>query len=491
MRKSYQSQGQLTPQKVVQLLENGKVANLPLKNGSGQMNAKTKTQWTNASSTTSSANCTFTFFDDARALQTIADSMNLKMCVMTLNSDGTITQGPTYSFGRTSRIFPFKRSDTEIMLVSKKASGWGFELIFVSIDESDNLGFLNVDLFTPDASVQFAEKSLKVIQVEGTTDDYVLLGQYSTVPYNIFLVPFRVKGHTVTVGNILVYDQQYSGNHAVAIAMWDVGKIAVFHSYNNSSSSPQMSTFTINDLTISLLYRDTYPNNDLGTSAIEMIHMAKLSKGRIVMQYSDPTQSGSPVVLRVVEFSESGKPIFAYKKTLVTNNKSVTNSFVLAVNGDNVGFSYGIMRGATDDPFYLRGTIYPWAAVGDEFVVAPYFIYDTVQYFKTDYPGFSYNKSRDRLVISHITNDSYHVQMIPFEIVEKQHVGKVLGVAETTSTVVLSGVANGFQGLVPGTEYTYDENGDIIPCGSKYIENPPIGKAISQNSLLLYDFLLK
>ncbi|MED4783435.1 hypothetical protein [Brevibacillus choshinensis] len=495
MKRSYLSEGQLTPQKVVQLLENGKVANLPLKDGAGKMNLKPKTTWANASGTTSSNNCTITFFDDTRALQTITDNYNLKMRVVKVAEDFAITLNPIYQQGQSRMLFPFKRSDTEIMFVSKTNSGWSYELIFVTIDANDNLTIETVPLFTPAQSLSENEMTLHIIQVEGTQNDFILCSQYTSGALNFVMLPFRVEGRAVTLGNIFVHDPAYYGNSPSNIAMWDVGKIALYHVNTLSNQSPLMSTFAINDLTITLLYRDTYPNSELGTTLISRFFMQKLSKGRIVLNYADPQTVGTPQVLRIVEFDKrTGKPIFASKRTIVANSKAVsTPAFTMLVTAENVGFSYGKMNANSTDPFYNKGTFWAWGADGDEFIMAPYLIFDDGA--STDmtqkYPSYSLNKSRTKALISFIALNSFAVNIRAIEVVEQQHVGKVLGVAESTSTIALSGVVNGFQGLVPGSEYVYDMNGNIAAIDKVYSQNKPIGRAINSNSLLMYDYLLK
>ncbi|WP_419877719.1 hypothetical protein [Brevibacillus centrosporus] len=489
MKKSFQSDEQITPKKVVQLLENGKIANLPLKNGAGKMNLKTKSSWAGASATTSSANCTLTFFDDTRALQTITDNSNLKMRVAKVAADFSVTWNPIYTLQQSTRLLPFKINDTEIMFVSKMTSGWGVELIFVTIDENDNLTFETVPLFTPAQNINSAINRFKCIKVDGTTNDYILYTQYSTTPFNAIMLPFRISGHTVALGNVFVFDAEYGGNLAGNIAMWDAGKIAVWHTGNYSNTPPLLSTFAINDLTISLLFRDTYPNGDLGTAVTNNVHMAKLSKGRIVIQHPDTQQSGSPVIIRIVEFGDNGTPIYSTKKTLVTNAKTVYNNFVLAVTGENAGFCYGKMTAQSSDPYYLKGTMWAWVADGDGFTVAPYFVYES-DLDNGEYPSFSFNKTRNKMVIAHVSSNKFNVYLYPFEIAEQQHIGKALGIAESSSTVVMTGVVNGFQDLIPGDEYTYDSDGNLLSL-SKYSTNKAIGRAVSQNSLLMYDYLLK
>ncbi|WP_419877981.1 hypothetical protein [Brevibacillus centrosporus] len=489
MKKSFLSDRQITPRKVVQLLDDGKIANLPLKNSAGKMNLNARSVWSGASATTSSSNCTFTFFDDTRALQTITDNSNTKMRVVKIAEDLSVVWNPIYPIQQSYRLLPFKMSDTEIMFVSKATIGWGVELIFVTIDESDNLTFETVPLFTPAQNIANSERRFKCIKVEGTENDYIFYTQYTTTPFNSIMLPFRINGRTVTLGNVFVFDPEYGGNLHGNIAMWDVGKIAIWHTANVSNTPPLLSTFAINDLVITLLFRDTYPNGELGTAVTSNVHMKKLSKGRIIIQNPDTTQSGNPVVIRIVEFTENGKPIYSKKKVLVTNSESVYNNFVLGVTGENTGFCYGKMNSQSTDPYYQKGTMWAWAADGDGFIVAPYFIYES-DLDNGEYPDFSINKSGDKMVISHISANKFSVYLYPFEIAEKQRIGKVLGIAESSSTVVLSGVATGLQDLVPGEEYTYDADGNLVSL-SKYSSNVVIGKALNQNSLLLYDFLLK
>lgn len=490
MKKSFQSEGQVIPKKVVQLLKNGKIANLPLKKGSGKFVPKTPSRWANAAATTSSDNATITFFDDTRALQTVTDQSNLKLQVIKLNPDGTITQSSVYTYGQGQRIYAFKRSDTEIMLVVRLGS-FIVQLIFVSIDASDNLMFETVPVLTSTTAMGNNDYNVDITTVDESGDTFVIGTMFSVAPYNAILIPFKVTGRTVQVGSVFVFDAQYQSNRHISVCSWEPGKIALLYAANVSTNPPLLSTFSIDsNLQISLLYRDVYPNYEITASeALDVPQMKKISKGRIALQYKS---SSIALTIRVLEFTKAGVPLYSQKKTQITGGKSTTSYFALVANGLDVGFSFGRMAVVSSDPLYNRSIIYPWAVDGDEVIAGDYLIYeDGVQILtQVDKPQIAFNKSGNRFVISHFTADSLHIWMHPFEVQEPQQFGKVLGVAESSNTVTLSGAVGGLEGLVPGEEYSYDVNGDLV-SKSQYTQNGVIGRAISPSTLLLYDYLLK
>lgn len=493
MKKAFQGEGQVIPKKVVQLLKNGKIANLPLKKGFGNYVRKSAAAWTNASSTTSSENTTITFFDDTRALQTITDNATLKMRVITLNPDGTLGPeglGPVYTYGSGYRLFAIKRSDTEIMIVGMKNTVT-LEVHFVTIDESGNLSFQTVPLLTIPAAVANNEYTFDITTVDDAGNTFVIGANYSAAPFNTVLIPFKVTGQTVQAGSVFVFDAQYgSGNKNMAVSSWEPGKIVIHHTANNTNFSPLFSTFAIDDnLQISLLYRDTYANSDFSVEVLINPRMKKLSEGRVALMYRS---SSVQLTMRTIEFSKSGVPIFSQKKTLISGGKAMSTTLGFEVTGQDVGIIFGRSTVGSTDPLYTRSLIYPWAVDGDEVSAGDPVIYDdAVQILNaSDRPGFAFNKSGDRFLISQLHNDNYTIWLYLFEVQEKQQLGKVLGIAESSNTVALSGAVSGLEGLVPGDEYSYDANGDLV-SKSQYTQNGAIGRAVSPSTLLLYDYLLK